>query len=283
LVGCRDIHLKAAGAPDAWSAAKVFGAESIEVSVGPELSCPGLFHPTRKYSLVGEGAKVLRDDMTAAGCRIGAFMMSNRFDERLEQELEAARQVVQGAETVGASAVRIDLWPQKIKRENFLPFAISTCKQLCQAAPNSPVRFGIENHGFVTNDPTFLEPLFNEVGSPRLGLTLDTANFYWFGHPLNDLYPIYQKFAPKVVHTHCKNIRFPEEKKNVRREAGWGYDQYCCPVYEGDIDFRRILGILDAAHYSGILCVEDESLGRYPEGERGTIVGRELAFLKSLR
>lgn len=261
---------------------KTLGADTVEVSVGSDLSCPALFHPERKYSLAGDGVEVLKKDAKAAGCRIGAFMMANRFDERLEQELEAARQVARAADAVGATAIRIDLWPQKLKRDAFLPFAIDACKRLCAVTEGSSVRFGVENHGYVTNDPAFLDNLFSGVGSRRLGLTLDTGNFYWFGHPLNELYPIYEKFAPKVVHTHCKNIRYPDDKKHTRREPGWGYDQYCCPVYEGDIDFQRIIALLGKAGYRGMLCVEDEALGRFPESERGEIMRKEIAFLKGI-
>ena len=94
------------------------------------------------------------------------------------------------------------------------------------------------------DNPQFLDRLFDGVGSCRLGLTLDTANFYWWGHPVSELYPIYEKFAPRVVHTHCKSIGYPDDKKNVRREMGWEYGKYCCPVYEGDIDFKKLAAIL---------------------------------------
>jgi len=116
----------------------------------------------------------------------------------------------------------------------------------------------------------------------QLGLTLDVANFYWWGHPLQDLYGIYEKFAPRVVHTHCKNIHYPDDKKNVRREMGWEYAKYNCPIYDGDIDFKRLTGILRQANYSGDLCVEDESLSKFPETERAEVIKKEIAVLKKL-
>jgi sugar phosphate isomerase/epimerase len=149
-------------------------------------------------------------------------------------------------------------------------------------AAGTPIRFGVENHGNIANNPQFLEKLFDGVGSAKLGLTLDCANFYWWGLPLNDLYPIYEKFAPRVVHTHCKSIRYPDDKKNVRREIGWEYAKYDCPIYEGDIDFKRIAKILRNAGYRGDLCVEDESLGKYPASERADVIRKEIAMLKGL-
>jgi sugar phosphate isomerase/epimerase len=84
------------------------------------------------------------------------------------------------------------------------------------------------------------------------------------------------------VHTHCKSIRYPEDKKNVRRDIGWEYGKYNCPIYEGDLDFKRIVSILRKAGYRGDLCVEDESLGKYPENERADIMRQEIAMLKEL-
>jgi sugar phosphate isomerase/epimerase len=282
-VGCRDLNLKLAGQLDSWSAMKALGAEGTEALVELDLSCPNLFHPQRKYTLAtSDGIRALKDDLAASGCRITAFAMSNRFDERLEQELESARGLVKAAQQVGVDAIRIDVVPRKLSGDPFLPFAIGACKRLCAVAEGTPVRFGVENHGKITNDPQFLDKLFDGVGSDKLGLTLDTANFYWWGLPLKDLYPVYEKFAPRVGHTHCKSIRYPADKQNVRREIGWEYAKYDCPIYEGDLDFKRIVEILRKANYRGDLCIEDESLGKYPQNERADIMRKEIAMLKGL-
>ena len=282
-VGCRDAHLKVAGLPDSWSCMKALGAEGTEVNVGLDLACVSLFHPQRKYTLATpEGIQTLKDDLDASGCRITAFMMANHLDERLEQELDCARRLVQAAQQLGVNVIRIDVVPRKLSGDEFLPYAVDACKRLCSITEGTPVRYGVENHGKITNNPEFLDRLFDGVGSDRLGLTLDCANFYWWGHPVNDLYPIYQKFAPRVVHTHCKSIRYPADKRDVRRDMGWEYGKYCCPIYEGDLDFERIVKILRQANYRGDLCVEDESLGRFPEDQRADILRNEIALLKKL-
>ena len=118
------------------------------------------------------------------------------------------------------------------------------------------------------------------VGSKRLGLTLDTGNFYWFGHPLSKVYELYETFAPRVFHTHCKSIRYPEAEREKQRPIGWEYGKYDCPIYEGDIDFRRVVKILSAAGYANDLCVEDESLGKSPAAERRAILAKEIRHLK---
>jgi sugar phosphate isomerase/epimerase len=282
-VGCRDLHLKAAGNPDSWACMKALGAECTEVLVGMDLGCPNLFHPDRHYSLATDNdINALKQDLAASGCRISAFMMANRLDEQLEKELEWTRKLVPAAQNIGVNIIRIDVVPGKLDSAKFLPFAIDACKRLCQIAEGTPIRFGVENHGKITNDPKFLQALFDGVGSPKLGLTLDCANFYWWGHPVNDLYPIYEEFAPRVVHTHCKSIKYPEDKKNEKREIGWEYGKYNCPIYEGDIDFTRVIRILRKANYRGDLCVEDESLGKLPASERADVLRKEIALLKKL-
>ncbi len=284
-VGCRDIHLKNAGMADSWSCMKALGAEGTEVYADSNLVCQYLFHPERKYTLATEdGVKVLKEDLAASGCRITAFMMANSFDEQLEKELECARGLVKAAQQLGVNTIRIDVVPRKMaaNKETFLPFAIKACKRMCEIAEGTPIRYGVENHGKITNDPDFLAKLFDGVGSPKLGLTLDCANFYWWGHPLKDLYGIYERVAPRVVHTHCKSIRYPEDKKNVRREMGWEYGKYNCPIYEGDIDFKRVVRILRRAGYSGDLCVEDESLEKFPAAGRGEVLRKEIALLRKL-
>jgi sugar phosphate isomerase/epimerase len=178
--------------------------------------------------------------------------------------------------------IRIDVVPRALKLDEFAPFATQACRQLCDATKNSKVRFGIENHGRATNDPNLMMQILDGVGSKRLGITLDTANLYWFGHPLDEVYRTYERFAPHVVHTHCKSIRYPEDKRNVKREMGWQYGKYASPIYEGDLDFHRIAGILRQAGYHGDLCVEDESLSRFPEAERAENLRKEIAFLRNL-
>jgi len=281
-VACRDAHLRATGQPDSWAAMKELGADGAEVEVNEDLLCFSLFHPTKKYTLAGaEAIQTLKAELAEHRLAITAFCMHNRLDERLDKELAWAAKLVDAAPQLGVKAIRIDVVPRAVKREEFLPFAVKACKELCRLVEGGPVRYGIENHGNTTNDPDFLERLFDGVGSAHLGLTLDVANFYWYGHPLDELYRLYEKFAPRVVHTHCKSIRYPDDKKNTRRQMGWEYGKYCCPVYEGDVDFKRLAGILRKANYTGDLCLEDESLDKFPKDQRAGVLKREIAFLKS--
>jgi len=283
LVACRASHLRETGEKDCWSALKAIGADGAEVDVADDLTLPGFAGPEGAYSIATEAAiEKLGKDMRAAGLRITAFCLHNRFEERPAVEIDLTTKTARAARALRVPAVRIDLIPRKLDREAFLKFAIETSKKLVDGTEDTGVSFGLENHGGTTNDPAFLKPLLEAVPSKRFGLTLDTGNFYWFGHPLSDLYELYETFAPRAVHTHCKSIRYPEAEREKRRPMGWEYGKYNCPIDKGDLDFKRIVGVLRTAGYRGDLCIEDESLGKSPEGERKAVLARQVAFLKEL-
>ena len=284
-VACRDAHLAQTGLPDWPSAMKFLELDSLEVDVKEDLSCPFLHHPDKKYTVAtDEGIRHVGDDLAAANARVTAFCMHNRLDERLDDEVAATAKLVAAAERLKVGVIRLDVVPCKVPVTEFLSFAIDACKRLCKIAEGTGVRFGVENHGKITNDPGFLDKLFDGVGSDRLGLTLDPMNFYWFGHPLTEVYGIYERFAPRAVHTHCKNLKYPEDKKNVRREIGWGYKDHAAPVYDGDIDFRRVASILKKANYRGDFCLEEEYLRirKVPEADQPEILKREIAHLREI-
>jgi sugar phosphate isomerase/epimerase len=184
---------------------------------------------------------------------------------------------------LGVKAIRIDVAGRKLAPAEFLDMAVPALKKLMAATESTGVAFGIENHGTRTNNPEFLTPLLDRVGSPRLGLTLDTGNFYWFGHPLSKVYELYEQFAPRVCHTHCKSIKYPPAERETQRPMGSNYAKYACPIDEGDIDFRRVVKILRSAGYTGDLCVEDESLGKFPAADRKAVLAREIRHLKEVQ
>jgi len=282
-LSCRDAHLREADAPSVWEAAKKIGAGGIEVWVNDDRTLPDLFDGDKTYTINSEeGVNQLAEDAAANGIHITAFAMPNRFDERPEFELEWTTEVVAVSELLNVPAIRIDVVPRKLQGEEFLKFSIEMGKKICDLVDGTPIKYGIENHGNTSNDPVFLETLFDGVGNEALGLTLDTANFYWYGHPLSDLYPIFKKFAPRTYHTHCKSINYPEDQQNIKRDMGWQYGKYSSPIYDGDIDFTKVVGLLKQAGYQNDLCIENEALGKFPKNERGNVLTQEIKHLKEI-
>jgi sugar phosphate isomerase/epimerase len=262
---------------------KSLAIQGAEVEVNRDFTCPNLFTPAKKYSIgTHEQIEALAADLEAHKLQIPAFCLHNRFDENPDEEIAWTMSVARASQKLGVKVIRIDVVPRRLSGEEFFKFAVQTCKQLVEQSEKTGVKFGIENHGGTTNQVEFLERLFGAVGSDRLGLTLDVANFYWFGYPLDELYGIYRKFAKRVFHTHCKSIAYPKEMQNTKRSLGWEYGKYNCPIYEGDIDFKRVLDTLRGVGYEGALCVENESLSKFPEPERADVLTREVKFLREL-
>jgi sugar phosphate isomerase/epimerase len=283
-VGCRDTMLRHVGSSDCWSAMQAVGAECLELDIDDELRLPALFHPEQKYSVATpEAIARLSDDLKAVRGRATALCMHNRFDERPEFEVEWTTRAAYAAKSLGAPAIRIDIVPRKLKAAELLEMIVPLLKRILAATETTEVKLAIENHGQTTNNPDFLRQLFDRVGSDRLGLTLDTGNFYWFGHPLSKLYDIYTEFAPRAFHTHCKSINYPAERREAGRPMGWEYGKYTCAIHKGDIDFRRVVEILRGAGYQNDLCIENESLMALPEADRAKTLAEEIRFLKELR
>jgi len=283
-IACRDTHLREVDAPDSWQAMKKIGISGVEVNVDFDRTCSSLFHPDKKYSILTEqGVTELGNDVRKNEVEITAFCLLNRFDERPEEELAWVKDTIEASKKLGVPTIRIDFMPRRMRdREEYMKFSIEMGKRIVEPLGGTNIRLGIENHGSTTNDPEFLDALFEGVGSDALGLTMDTANFYWYGHPLDRLYTIYQKYADRAWHTHCKSINYPEEMENAERKMGWEYGKYCCPIYEGDIDFKKVVSILRSVGYAGDYCIENESLGKFPKEQREEVLRKEAEFLKRL-
>ena len=283
-VTTRDAMLQHTGIANCWDAMREVGAEGVEATIGEDLSLPGLFHPNETYSAATPaGIERILADAEAAGQKITALCMFNRFEERPDFEVAWCRRVARVAGSLGVPVVRIDVVPQRMDRKQFLAHSIAVLKRTLAATEPTGVKFGIENHGNTSNDPAFLAPLFDGVGSDRLGLTLDTGNFYWYGHPLSHVYEIYERFAGRAFHTHCKSIAYPADQREKQRPMGWRYGDFHGPIHEGDVDFARVVAILRKADYAGDLCVEDESLGKLPPAEAARVLKQEIELLRKLR
>ena len=281
---CRDAHLNEIGKADSWSAMDAIGVDGVEISVDENLACSGLRDPKAKYSLDNaENVKALGARFKAGGRKIAAFCLHNQFDARGDKEIELTLKVAAAAAELGVPAIRLDVVPRQIKDQGeFLKFAVGVGKKLVAETAKTKVRFGVENHGGTTNRTEFMKALLDGVGSDRFGVTLDTANLYWFGYPLSKLYDIYADYGARICHTHCKSINYPESEREKQRPIGFEYDKRCCPVYQGDIDFTKVAAILKKVGYRGDLCIEDESLGRFPVEERPNILKKEVEFLRKI-
>lgn len=285
-VASRDKYLRDVDAPDSWAAMEAVGAEGMEVRLTIDGKCVFLYGDGREFSIATpEDVKVLAERQRHAAGKITAFCLGNQFDKDTEAEVAFTIKTARVAAELGVPALRIDLMPHRLRDDEpaFLKLAVQVVRRILAETADTNVRFGVENHGGTTNKVEFLRDLFVGVGSDRFGLTLDTGNFYWFGYPLSRLYDIYAEFAATACHTHCKSICYPWDQRDKQRPMGFEYGKYCCPIDKGDIDFTKVAGILKAKGYRGDLCIENESLGKFPPEQVPEVLARELAYLKKVR
>ncbi len=287
FVSIRDDILMSAGFSSMKEGLDAVGLNAVEVAFGRDFTARGPGADSTYVTLDSPGAVAMYDErMDAAGIRVAALMLGNNFNAPdLDTELEWMTQAVRIAHRLGCVAVRID---SIMTGERELPVAervkrtVDGLRQVVNATRDTPVPLGVENHGSCGNDPAYLEGVLEAMGDPRVGLTLDTGNMYWWGMPLSELYERYRRFAPHVVHTHFKSINFPEADRERRREIGWKYGEYASTLPDGDIELARMVGWLREAGYDNDLCIEDESLGRHDDAGKVRALRRDADYALAL-
>jgi len=253
---------------------------------------------TRKFEVCAMHSKetlVLDSDQDASdyarhlkelNIRPTAFLTACDFSQGdMNDNVAWIARAVELASLLGMPAIRID---SAMKRERELTFGervdifAKGLAAVLERTAGVNVAMGIENHGFQGNNLAFLLNVFKQVGSERLGSTLDTGNFYWRGYPLSEVYGILRVLAPHAKHTHIKNINYPEDQREIMREAGWEYGKYFALIPDGDIDHAKVLEILAEAGYTGDVCLEDESLERFKGEERRQALKKDVDYLKQI-
>ncbi|HZN66221.1 MAG TPA: sugar phosphate isomerase/epimerase family protein [Tepidisphaeraceae bacterium] len=280
-VGIRDAMLPGLGGREFFAHLRELGVRSLEIEVAADLTTPLIRRDDGSpYSVADEDGSIsLARRLNAEGVHACALLVATDFSAPpVDDHIHWAVRAVQAAAEMGVPVVRVD----PLARDRSLPgdhvrdaFVRSVARVLKHTA-DTGVDLGIENHGPMANDPQFLDELFAAIETPRLGLTLDTGNFYWFGHPLSDVYRIIERYAPRAKHTHVKNINYPPDLAEQRRPVGLDYGKYCCPLDEGNLDLRRVVAILRAAGYDRTLCVEDESIGKAPQETKLAVLRRDV-------
>jgi len=226
------------------------------------------------------------EELKAKHLNICAILIENDFGRNdLESEIRWGLDACYAASELGIRAVRINsvMRPQlEILEKEYTERTIKSIKKILKGTEGFNVCLALENHGVIGNKREFLRDVIDGVASERLGLTLDTGNFYWFGYPLDEVYEIIQEFASYVRHVHLKNVTFSLSERNKKREPGFNWPDSAATIYAGDLDHQHIVNILKSSGYDGDLTIEDESLNKFPEGERLKIIKKDIDFIKSL-
>jgi len=290
-VAIRDFTVRWVGYRDVFTGLKDLGLKGFELYLDRELKGAKYSDMGEEVSLgfdasTSEKTRQLSQKLEAENLTVCAILVENDFARPdIEAEIKWVVDACNVAPEIGCDTVRINP-PMRIQEgvseQECVERTVKCCREIIDRTSQTGVSLAMENHGLIGNRFEFLKAIFDGVGSERMGLTLDTGNFYWYGHPLEKIYDNVQKFSRKVKHTHIKNLKFSEQKRNVMRKPGEDWPNSAATIYEGDVDHKRIVQLLRAAGYNKDLTLEDESLGTFAPEQRIRILKEDIKFLNSL-
>lgn len=119
--------------------------------------------------------------------------------------------------------------------------------KLADRAAELDIQIGIEIHGEITNCAKNAIPVIEKINRKNVRINYDTANVTFYSGVLavDDL-PL---AIPYMVHCHLKD--------HIGGAREWNFPA----VGEGQIDFKRVLDIMEQGGYTGPLSVEIEFTG----------------------
>jgi sugar phosphate isomerase/epimerase len=189
-------------------------------------------------------------------------------DEGVAQQVEQLVGYCQVAREMGIPVVRAfsgDVVEGHTLDELY-PRIVAGFKAVTQRVAGWGLKIGIENHGKLVNNGDYLASLIGEVGSPILGMTIDTGNFCWAGHSIETAQRFFEKLAPVTVNVHIKDGKFISGE--------W----VLFPAGRGDLDLPALFRLLAARGYDGPVVSEYEG-----QADFAASTTESVAYLRGLR
>jgi sugar phosphate isomerase/epimerase len=264
-IGITSLGMKGIPLPQAIQKMVRFGAECTELNGRP--GC----HPeiTWESEADYETARALLADAGIAATSLGGYCdFAQADDDALEEQIAGFVGYCQRAARLGIPIVRAFAGDVKQGHTlaDFEGRIVEAYIELIRRIGDLPVAIGIENHGRLANDGHFLHRLIETVASPKLGMTIDTGNFYWAGHPPERADAFIELLAPYTLNVHVKDVAYRDGKPTF------------VPAGRGVVDVPRLYALLERSGYTGAIVSEYEGKGPYDEGTLESV-----AYLRGLR
>jgi len=206
-----------------------------------------------------------------------------------ERSVEHLMQVIQAAPKLGLTQVNTFIGRDFTKGvDDNWNRLLTTWKPIVDLAEKCNVRIGIENCPMLFGDdewpggkniatsPAIWRRLFNDLGSPNLGLNYDPSHMVF--QCMDYLNPM-REFIDRIFHIHAKDVRIDRHKLN---DVGvFAHPKlYHTPKLPGlgEINWGQFFSVLGDAGYQGPVCVEVED--RIYEG---TVAARVESLAQSYR
>jgi len=238
-----------------WIAAN--GGEHVEI-------VPIGFNLTENPELIGAIVKKAAD----AGIEVSNYAIGANFitetTGQYEQEIERVKREVDIAAKLGVKRMRHDVASRPdtsiIRFQEELEKLASACRQVADHAAQYGIVTSVENHGYYIQASDRVQALIHAVDRPNFRTTLDVGNFMCADE--NSVVAV-QKNISYASMVHVKDFYLRPAALNPG--AGWfptagGNHLRGAIVGHGDIDMRRVIGIVKSSGYDGYISVEFEGL-----------------------
>ena len=240
--------------------------------------------------------------LTNAGLKLGSgdlietgALLDNDSGKRKEA-IEKAIAYVKEAATVGTKAFFVCIIPDRdLKRSEAYARAIESYAPVCEALDSVGASLAIEGYpggsphcAALCCTPESVRSFIKDVGGKGVGLNYDPSHLIRLGV---DHIRFLEEFLPYVRHVHGKDTE-------IQTEALYEYGLYQPSLFEkahgfGEFVWRytlpghgiarwtKILHLLEANQYNGMVCVEleDENFNGSEEGEKAGLI-HSLHFLR---
>lgn len=253
------IHLRSLGQPfkKALLTANQLGADAVEIDARSDI---------KPQDLSRTATRQLRKMLDDLNLRVSAVRFQTRRGynvlEDLEARLEATRQAMQMAWSLGASVVVNQVG--RIPRETDDPqweLLIQTLSELGEYGHKVGARLAARTGAEPGED---LARLVEALPPGAIGVDLDPGELVVRGFSVREAV---ESLAPYVVHVHARDA--------VRDlAANRGLET---PLGRGAVDFPAILGALDERQYRGYFTIE-----RTSSPEAASEIGQAVQYLRAL-
>lgn len=171
---------------------------------------------------------------------------------RPEISVPYLEKAIRFAAAIGTNVINTDegIRPEWLNDEECFQVIRYTLKKALQTAARYGVSIAIEPHQSITTSTDGLLRVATLVKSDFLRVNYDTGNAFLGGE---DPYAGLSAVLPLLVHIHAKDISIEQAEHELRKVTGTPVG---CACGEGVIDWARVISILRAANWSGVLSVE---------------------------
>jgi sugar phosphate isomerase/epimerase len=209
--------------------------------------------------------------------------------QEADQSVEHLKKLLQAANEIGQNTVTTFIGRDYTRSvDDNWPRLLTTWRPIMELADQLGVRIGIENCPMlfsedewpggknIATSPKIWKRLFDDLGSPNLGLNYDPSHMVW--QQMDYLKPI-RDFIDRIFHAHAKDVRLDRHRLD---EVGILAHplEYHTPKLPGlgEVNWGKYFSTLQDAGYDGPVCVEVED-----RAYEGTLEDRKESLRQSHR